>query len=276
MLREILKRLEILTVTNTTPSNQTQVPHWQWHSWQGLPYLRCTLLQNWQHGFLTRQFFPRSPQDLTAVLASEANTHQLQQVHGNKVVKPSEGFNEGDGLISEQSNQALWVASADCTPILIGDVQTKRVSAVHAGWRGTAKGIVTKAIARFLAEGSSLENLRIALGPAISGKVYQVGEQVAAEVCHTIIGTKNDPKETLAIAQSLNPSPISPDPTPGRVRLDVPLVNYLQLQQLGIHSQQMAIAPFCTYQQPEYFFSYRRTKEKKVQWSGIVHGDADD
>jgi hypothetical protein len=31
-----------------------------------------------------------------------------------------------------------------------------------------------------------------------------------------------------------------------------------------------AIAPYCTYQTPEYFFSYRREKQKKVQWSGIV------
>jgi len=34
-----------------------------------------------------------------------------------------------------------------------------------------------------------------------------------------------------------------------------------------------AIAPYCTYQTPEYFFSYRREKQKKVQWSGIVSND---
>jgi hypothetical protein len=47
-------------------------------------------------------------------------------------------------------------------------------------------------------------------------------------------------------------------------------VNELQLEQLGIHSEQIAIASYCTYQQPEHFFSYRRDKLKKVQWSGIV------
>ena len=34
-----------------------------------------------------------------------------------------------------------------------------------------------------------------------------------------------------------------------------------------------AIAPYCTYQTPEYFFSYRWEKQKKVQWSGIVSSD---
>jgi len=42
------------------------------------------------------------------------------------------------------------------------------------------------------------------------------------------------------------------------------------LEQLGISLEQIAIAPYCTFQTPEHFFSYRREREKKVQWSGIV------
>jgi copper oxidase (laccase) domain-containing protein len=60
------------------------------------------------------------------------------------------------------------------------------------------------------------------------------------------------------------------DELPGKVRLDVPRVNQLQLEQLGINPEHIAIAPYCTYQQSDLFFSYRRTGEKKVQWSGIV------
>jgi copper oxidase (laccase) domain-containing protein len=73
--------------------------------------------------------------------------------------------------------------------------------------------------------------------------------------------------ETLA---QLPNSPILPDPHPGRVRLDVRRVNAIQLQQLGISPDRIAIAPHCTYQEPDRFFSYRRDKLKKVQWSGIV------
>jgi YfiH family protein len=240
---------------------------WQWQTWQDLPYLRCSLLESWRHGFFTSHFYPHSPQILTEVLAPDAVSYQLQQVHGNQVVKPSQKLTQGDGLISEQSLQAVWVASADCTPILIGDIVSRKVCAVHAGWRGTAQGIVKEAIALFLKEGCALENLRVALGPAISGTVYQVGLKVAADVCASILPATND---ILSLAQTLDPSPIQADSQPDRVRLNVSLVNYMQLQQLGLKSEQMAIAPFCTYQQPEYFFSYRRTKEKKVQWSGIV------
>jgi copper oxidase (laccase) domain-containing protein len=42
------------------------------------------------------------------------------------------------------------------------------------------------------------------------------------------------------------------------------------MEKLGVSPEQIAIAPYCTYQTPEHFFSYRREKQKKVQWSGIV------
>jgi YfiH family protein len=176
-------------------------------------------------------------------------------------------------LISDGKQQSLWVASADCTPALIGDLATGRVAAIHAGWRGTAKRIVPKTIARFLEFGSSLENLRVALGPAIAGEVYQVTEAVAAEVMASCLSKKEKigaSEEILEALQAIPDSPLIPDSEAGRIRLDVRRTNALQLEQLGIVSQQIAIAPYCTYQQPEYFFSYRRTQQKNVQWSGIV------
>jgi copper oxidase (laccase) domain-containing protein len=70
--------------------------------------------------------------------------------------------------------------------------------------------------------------------------------------------------------QQWDKSPVRPDATPGKVRLDVRLANGWQLAQLGLGQDQVAIAPHCTFQEPERFFSYRRTGEKQVQWSGIV------
>lgn len=264
------------------PNSFTKTDNWQWRDWEGLPYLTCSLLQDWQHGFFTQQFESRYPQELVKVLQANASVSRVKQVHGNTVLTPSEInaamednseiYPPADGLITEMPQQSVWVASADCTPALIGDLKTGRAAAVHAGWRGTAQSIVPEAIQRFLSFGSALEDLRIALGPAIAGEVYQVSETVAAEVGASLIKTEEtDPPEAiLAALEAIPTSPILPDPQPGRRRLDVRRVNVLQLQQLGIKEEQMAIAPYCTYQTPDYFFSYRRTKAKKVQWSGIV------
>ena len=256
---------------------------WQWRSWEGLPYLSCSLLQGWQHGFFTQQFWPRSPEELVAVLQPEAQVYRVKQVHGNRVLTPSEieaaGYEEleerflpADGVLTEQAQQAVWVASADCTPVLIADRQTGQVAAIHAGWRGTAQRIVPEAIARLLDRGSTGENLLIAMGPAIAGEVYQVSIQVAAQIGASIVPSeaKDTPETIIDALGQISDSPLLDDPNPGRVRLDVRRINALQLEQLGISAEQIAIAPYCTYQNPEKFFSYRRCKEKKVQWSGIV------
>lgn len=252
---------------------------WHWRNWEGLPYLTCSILEHWHHGFFTQQFWPRSPQDLTLTLQPEASVYRLKQVHGNTVLTPQEiatstledGLASADGLISEQPLQAVWVASADCTPVLIGDVKTGLVSAIHAGWRGTAKKIVPQAIARLQSQGSQIDDLRVAMGPAIAGEVYQVSVEVAAEIGASII-PHNDEQKIVQALQNLPNSPLLEDPNPGKVKLDVRRVNVLQLESLGISGEQIAIAPYCTFQTPEHFFSYRREQEKKVQWSGIVSG----
>lgn len=272
---------------------------WDWRGCEGFLYLSCSLLEAFPHGFFTRHFHPHAPHDLTSALQPAAAAYRVKQVHGNVVVTPSEigesglgqedkedkeailatsfqprtphpsPLAEADGLLTEQPLQAVWVASADCTPVLIADRHTGQVAAVHAGWRGTAMKIVPQAIARLQAQGSQIQDLRVALGPAIAGNVYQVSQQVAAEVGASIISTEAT-AEILDLLAEIPDSPLSPDSHPERVRLDIRRVIALQLEQLGISAEQVAIAPHCTYQEPERFFSYRRDKQKKVQWSGII------
>jgi polyphenol oxidase len=258
---------------------------WQWQKVAENSYLTCNLLSTWQHGFFTREFYPRTPEDLTSILHPETTVYRVKQVHGNQVLTPQEittaikkqnlssSFPDADAVISDRPQQSVWVASADCTPILIGDRQTGRVCAIHAGWRGTSQSIVQKAIARFQQFGSQLEDLRIAIGPAIAGKIYQVDEYVAIAVGKTII-TDADRKTDAEILQQLkqiSDSPFGDDELAGKIRLNVPRVNQIQLEQLNINPAYIAIAQdFCTYQQSDTFFSYRRTGEKKVQWSGII------
>jgi polyphenol oxidase len=257
---------------------------WQWQTRSELPYLTCDLLSDWQHGFFTRQFAPREPHEITPILSATASTHRLKQVHGNIVLTPTEiatttevevetGNALADGLLTEQPEQAVWVASADCNPILIANRHTGNVAAVHAGWRGTSLNIATVAVERLLAQGGSLTDIIVAIGPAIDGKVYQVTKQVGLEVCRSIAPNplSGDLEADLTNLHAIPNSPLLPDEQAGRVRLDVRRVNQLQLEQLGVDPQQISIAPHCTYQEPEYFFSYRREKLKKIQWSGIVN-----
>jgi len=281
---------------------------WHWQTWQGRPYLTCDLLASWTHGFFTRHWSPASPKSINQALAPEASVYHLKQVHGDRVLvahsltPASEMHDPGaspppaDGLVACQSNQSIWVATADCVPVLIGDRRLGSVAAIHAGWRGTAQGIVPLAVAKLQQQGSQLHDLQVALGPAIAGPMYQVSTAVAARVGATLVSAPSaidavsiappSPhsesaeeaapdvaiQEVLAQLSQIPQSPVTPDPQPNRVRLDVRRVNQLQLEQMGIATAQIAVAPHCTYRDGDRFFSYRREALKKVQWSGIVSG----
>jgi hypothetical protein len=253
---------------------------WQWQTHDDRPYLTCELLESWQHGFFTQQFAPMNPFEITASIYPEAETYRVKQVHGNVVWQASslpqprhnDNLTDGDGVMSEAAGQAMWVCTADCTPALIGDVKTGQVAAVHAGWRGTAQKIVPVAIAQMQAQGSELKDLRVALGPAIDGEVYQVDLTVAIATATTIAPEVAElpVNEAIQALLSLAESPILPDAATDKVRLDVRRVNGLQLKRLGLSPEQIAIAPHCTFSDPANFFSHRRAPLRKAQWSGIV------
>ncbi len=273
---------------------QVQSSVWTWQTWQNKLFLTCGLLLQ-PHGFFTQHFYPLAPEDLVHALlpekdsASGTKVYRVKQVHSGDVLTPTEvqeitsaglprledgaiaPFPLADGLVSERAKQSVWACSADCTPALVSDVITGQVAAVHAGWRGTAQKILPAAVARLLAQGSDLSDIRVALGPAIDGSVYQVGMDVAAKVGATVASQAGLSEEALvAQLMAMKNSPLLSDSQVGRVRLDVRRVNQLQLEQIGMAVEQIAIAPYCTYQAPENFFSYRRTGEKQVQWAGIV------
>lgn len=266
---------------------------WNWRTCEGRSYLTCSLLEPWPHGFFTREFWPRPPAELAPILNADAQTFRVKQVHGNAVLNPTEvqaywdqlpsqaaetdevvsEFPPADGLISQNKNQAVWVCTADCTPVLIADTRLGHVAAVHAGWRGTAAKIVPMALTRLQEQGSQLKDIRVAMGPAIAGEMYQVDTEVAAQVGSTVVDPHLSEQSAEVIAEHLlqvEHSPLIADSEAGRVRLDVRRVNAMQLEQMGVLPDQVAIAPHCTYQDPDKFFSYRREHRKQVQWSGIV------
>jgi YfiH family protein len=70
------------------------------------------------------------------------------QVHGNRIEVVTDGgtFTHTDGLITQVPGLALAIQTADCAAVLMADVQSQTIAAVHAGWRGAAGDIVPRAI----------------------------------------------------------------------------------------------------------------------------------
>jgi len=256
------------------------LPGWTWVGTYGGYFLQADLLADFEHGFFTRQWAGRGPDELAAAISAGVSIHRTRQIHGATVLGADEAAAEpwpaADGLVSRDGGQSLWVCGADCTPVLLADGNTGQVAACHAGWRGVAGRILPEAIRQLERSGSRRQDLRVALGPAISGTVYQVQTDVALEVALSLgpeaaalpLDAEIDQAEWLEELKRC--SGLIEDPQPGRVRLDIRAAALRQLQLEGLTAAQISVCPLCTASEPLLFHSWRRDQVKAVQWSGIV------
>ncbi|MHB1222912.1 MAG: polyphenol oxidase family protein [Gemmatimonadaceae bacterium] len=107
------------------------------------------------------------------------------QVHGARIIEHAAGWtgwlrgDGADGHLLVQRPMSAAVVVADCVPVFV--VHPSGAAALlHAGWRGTAAGILPAAVRRLAALGHLAPDLRVHTGPAICGDCYEVGADVAA------------------------------------------------------------------------------------------------
>jgi YfiH family protein len=150
-----------------------------------------------------------------------------------------------DALVSNTPKIFLAVKTADCVPVLIADPKTGAFAAVHAGWRGTSASIVLAAIKRLESEyGSRHEDLRAAIGPAANTCCYEVGSDVIDRFKELF------PQSNHLFTQTRD----------GHARIDLQTANCDQLAGAGVSPEKIHIAPLCTMDRTDLFFSYRREK----------------
>jgi YfiH family protein len=164
-------------------------------------------------------------------------------VHSARVVNANgirgDRQQEGDALVADYIGKSLGIRTADCVPILLLDSKNRALAAVHAGWRGTAAGIVSQTIGALREDfNSEPRDLYVAIGPCIRSCCYEVGEEVARNF------------------YELFPEWTSEDKV--KRNLDLPEANTRLMERAGLRREQVFDSCLCTKCQPEQFFSYRR------------------
>jgi YfiH family protein len=164
----------------------------------------------------------------------------MNQVHGDHVEVvdgPREtALADTDALVTRAPRLALAVVTADCVPVLLADARAGVIGAVHAGRVGARDGVVARAVETMLAEGAHASDISVLLGPAVSGRNYEVPAAMADDVETALPGSR-----TTTSAG-----------TPG---LDLRAGIACQLKALGVKA--IDVDPRCTVDDVE-LFSHRR------------------
>lgn len=188
--------------------------------------------------------------EMSAVVANRAQLQHmlalpneplwLEQVHGIEVITIDQNPQSlsADAAYTELPGQVCVVLTADCLPVLFCDRAGRRVAAAHAGWRGLVNGVLEATVSQFALPP---ERIYVWLGPAIGPQAFEVGDEVRDAFI-----------QVLPQAQAA----FQPTSRPHHWLADL----YLLARQRLLHQGITAVygGQFCTYTDPQRFYSYRR------------------
>jgi YfiH family protein len=171
-----------------------------------------------------------------------SNPYWLNQIHESNVIELpcDKSLLIGDASFTTRKKIVCAVRTADCLPILLTNVDGDFVSAVHAGWRSMASGIIENTLKKI----NSKSEIIAWLGPSIGEESYEVGKQVFD------VFTKYDPVSKCGFKKI----------STNKYLLNLPKVALAKLREKGVTKLFGAGVrdSFCTYRDNDLFYSHRR------------------
>ena len=153
---------------------------------------------------------------------------------------------EADAVVTALRGLPLAILTADCPAIIVWDTRTPALAVVHAGWRGTAASVLWRTLLTMMESfGTRPEDCRAALGPAIAGPCYEVGEDVRTAFVRG-----------LAYGQDV----LAPGGGPLKWLADLREANRRQLLDARLAPASVGICPACTHCEAAWFYSARRDR----------------
>jgi len=170
----------------------------------------------------------------------------LQQVHGSRVVEATAVTSpaEADGCVARNPQRVCVVMVADCLPVLFCDRAGTVVAAAHAGWRGLRAGVLEATVSAMECDPA---RLLAYLGPAIGPNTFEV----QADVLEAF--SAKDPAAAACFQER-----VVPPGAPRKWLADLYGLARLRLHRLGVDA--VFGGEFCTYSDPQRFFSHRRDR----------------
>ena len=209
--------------------------------------------------FLTTKLFSNS-QSLRKALNNELNINDDQiylpiQKHTSHIHVIESNLDPvvADAVITDRADVLIGVIVADCVPVLVYDPIRKIIGAVHAGWKGTAGGILRKSLLKMKERFNSRpDDVLVSIGPSIKKCSYEVNADVKDAV-KSITGPGN-----------------YIEPRKDKYMVDLAEANRIQALNTGALDKNIWKSEDCTFCNPEKYYSYRYRKETTGRQGGFI------
>lgn len=203
---------------------------------------------------------------LSAVGAKSSLLAMCNQVHGTEIRNLTTAdlkqdpygkvSFEADGIMTAIPGVILTVFSADCIPVLLYDPNRRVIAALHAGWRGTAAGIVTAAVEQMTAVyGTDPGDILAAIGPGIDQCCFETHEDVP---------------NAMTSALACGSLPFIHLMENGKFSVDLKGINAKRLELAGLDPANIALCRDCTCCQADKYWSHRRQGTQRGSMASVI------
>lgn len=164
------------------------------------------------------------------------------------------GYEDIDGLLTDEADVVLCTQYADCVPLFFVDPVRRVVATSHAGWKGTVARIGDVTVKRMCTDyGCRPENIVAAIGPSIGPCCFEVDAPVYEAFsqlplfdggCYRQRGEKYD--------------------------IDLWEVNRRVLLEAGVTPDHLTVTDLCTRCHPDLFWSHRATGGQRGSLAAFI------
>ncbi len=166
---------------------------------------------------------------------------QMNQAHGCGILVIRQDIYHGalryplaDAVITDACGVVLLVKQADCQGVIVYDPHKKIIANVHCGWRGNVQNILGRVVLTMKREfGCKGSDLVAAIGPSLGPCCAEFSdyEHLFPEIFYNFLVLEN--------------------------HMNLWAVSRRQLQEAGLHGQNIEIAGICTRCTTDWFYSFR-------------------
>ncbi len=179
------------------------------------------------------------------ICKNSKDIYLLHQTHSNKFIflnkfPQNSKKLKADAIITNVVKLPIAVLTADCAPILLYDKHKNMIAAIHAGWKGAFKGIVSKVINFMIKKGCKENHITAVVGPCISQRSYNVREDFKKKFL------RKNKKNSVFFKSKKN-------------ILYFDLSNYIRLQLKSMNISKIDVINIDTFDEKNNFFSARRS-----------------
>lgn len=162
---------------------------------------------------------------------------------------------ESDALITSLPNTPLAGFYADCVVTLLYDPASRSCGVCHAGWRGTALGILPKTVDAMAHElGARRDSLVAVIGPSIGVCCFE---------------TDADVPEAMEAQMGSLVGPFIEERGP-KFHVDLQGINAMLLARAGLRAENIIDSGLCTYCRSDEFWSHRVTQGARGVQAGVI------